>query len=136
MTGIQEIQAQADTLESLCPELTKKITSENEYQKTSALLKEVLQQETTSNIVSELLSQRIKEYERTYLEFETASETPKTVVVLKALMSKHNLDTTSFKNEIGDKSAVSRILNEKRPMTLNHMKALSERFGISMASFF
>lgn len=50
-------------------------------------------------------------------------------------MDQHKLNTTDFKNEIGGKSMVSMILNKKRKLSLQHIKALSNRFGISPLLF-
>ncbi|MBL4650672.1 MAG: helix-turn-helix domain-containing protein [Aureispira sp.] len=52
------------------------------------------------------------------------------ISVLRVLMAQHKLNTTDFKNEIGGKSMVSMILNSKRKLSLEHIKALSNRFGV------
>jgi len=46
------------------------------------------------------------------------------------------LNTTSFAQEIGGKSTVSMICNEKRKLTAEHIEKLASRFDISPALFF
>ncbi|EHF5014944.1 helix-turn-helix domain-containing protein, partial [Enterobacter hormaechei] len=46
-----------------------------------------------------------------------------------------NLTISDFKDEIGSKSMVSRVLNGQRQLTLNHIKKLAARFGVSPALF-
>ena len=50
-------------------------------------------------------------------------------------MDQHKLNTTDFQNEIGGNSMVSMILNSKRNLSLEHIKALSNRFGVSPQLF-
>ena len=59
----------------------------------------------------------------------------KTPVELKALMMNHNL-TGSDLPEVGDKTMVSKVLNEKRPLTRPAIERLAKRFGIRPAMFF
>ena len=49
-------------------------------------------------------------------------------------MEQYDLGVADFP-EIGSKSLVSRIINRKRKLTLNHIHALSKRFGIDPALF-
>jgi HTH-type transcriptional regulator/antitoxin HigA len=56
--------------------------------------------------------------------------------MLRLLMAQHKLKTNDFQNEIGAKSVVSMITNEKRTLTADHIKRLSLRFNISPALFF
>jgi HTH-type transcriptional regulator/antitoxin HigA len=55
--------------------------------------------------------------------------------VLLFLMEQHQL-TQSDLPEIGSQSHVSKVLNEKRQLTLEQIAALSKRFGVSPAVFF
>jgi HTH-type transcriptional regulator/antitoxin HigA len=57
------------------------------------------------------------------------------VQVLRFLMKQHDLKQTQIP-EIGSQSVVSEILAGKRSLTVDHIRNLSERFGISPNSFF
>ena len=57
------------------------------------------------------------------------------VQVLRFLMDQHGLKQTQLP-EIGRQSAVSEILAGKRSLTVDHIRNLSTRFGISPNSFF
>lgn len=57
------------------------------------------------------------------------------VQVLRFLMDQHGLKQTQIP-EIGGQSVVSEILAGKRSLTVDHIRNLSERFGISPNSFF
>jgi len=63
------------------------------------------------------------------------SEIKSGVSALAVLMDQHNLNTTDFENEIGGKSLVSMISNEKRPLNLGHIRKLAERFHVSPQLF-
>ena len=55
--------------------------------------------------------------------------------VLRFLMDQHALKQTQLP-EIGRQSVVSEILAGKRSLTVDHIRKLSRRFGISPAAFF
>jgi len=55
--------------------------------------------------------------------------------VLRFLMDQHGLKQTQIP-EIGAQSVVSEILSGKRSLTVDHIRNLTERFGISPNSFF
>ncbi|HEX4503115.1 MAG TPA: helix-turn-helix domain-containing protein [Scandinavium sp.] len=59
---------------------------------------------------------------------------PSGVAMLHTLINQYQLTLSDFP-EIGSKSMVSRVLNGKRKLTLEHAKKLSKRFGISPAMF-
>jgi HTH-type transcriptional regulator/antitoxin HigA len=54
--------------------------------------------------------------------------------VLRFLMNEHNL-TPSDLPELGDASVVSELLAGERPLSVEHIRALSQRFGLSPATF-
>ena len=60
---------------------------------------------------------------------------PAGIAVLKTLMDQYKLNLSDFQDEIGSKSMVSRVLNGQRQLTLNHIKKLAARFGVSPALF-
>jgi len=57
------------------------------------------------------------------------------VQILRFLMEQHDLKQNQLP-EIGRQSVVSEILAGKRSLTVDHIRNLSARFGISPAAFF
>lgn len=55
--------------------------------------------------------------------------------MLKFLMKEHDLGQNDLP-EIGSQSLVSKILSGERQLTLEHIRHLSKRFGVSPAVFF
>lgn len=56
------------------------------------------------------------------------------VQALKFLMAQHGMKQTDL-HEIGSQGVVSEILNGKRELNIRQVRALSERFGVSPATF-
>ena len=56
------------------------------------------------------------------------------VDALKFLMKQHGLKQADLQ-EIGSQGVVSEILTGKRELNLRQVRALSERFGVSVATF-
>lgn len=56
------------------------------------------------------------------------------VQALKFLMEQHDLKQTDL-SEIGSQGVVSEILSGKRELNIRQVRALSERFGVSAATF-
>ena len=54
---------------------------------------------------------------------------------LKFLMDQNDLKQKDLIGILGGKSAVSEILNGKRPLNLKHIRNLSEKFNVRTASF-
>ena len=86
----------------------------------------------------ELLSNSIEEWENkssSFTAFNTQIESLENgVALLKLLMDQHNLGVADFP-EIGSKSLVSKIINGKRRLTIDHIQALGKRFDIDPALF-
>lgn len=57
------------------------------------------------------------------------------VEVLQFLMEQHKLKQKNLVRILGSKPTVSEIFNGKRPLNLNHIRKLAERFGVSPATF-
>lgn len=55
--------------------------------------------------------------------------------MLAFLMEQHGLRQSDLP-EVGSQGVVSEILNGKRELTVKHIKALSERFGVDAGVFF
>ena len=120
------------------------IKDENHYEETLALIENLLEEAEDSlddpiNAIIDLLSQSIETYENSdeeLAELETrAMQQPADLAMLRLLMDQHKLGTADLP-EIGSKSMVSRVLSGERSLNKNHIKALSERFGIDAGVFF
>lgn len=80
----------------------------------------------------EAISPHIESYEREHIHIGAA--TPEEV--LRFLMEEHQLSRGDLAAEVGGSPIVSDILSGKRQLTRNHIERLSQRFGISPASFY
>jgi len=115
------------------------IKNEEEYEQALALMDELIEDYDNQRSLIEVLSVTIERWENTSREFvefnRRIGELDGGVSVLKVLMEQHGLGIADLP-EIGSKSLVSRIMNNKRRLTRNHIEALSKRFGVSPALFF
>ena len=127
----------ANTLAAIVP-LLGGSTSKNDYQDALKLVEYLVEHEPDSVLVEMLIS-RIDAYENTAPEFadfnKRVADTDTGVALLRILMDQYGLNQSGFENEIGKKSLVSRILSGERSLTLEHMRALSNRFHIPVHSF-
>lgn len=116
-----------------------KIKNKTEHTKALALMAELIEDYDKHEPLIDMLCVSIEKYEDSAEEFADFNERLKQlnsgVAALSVLMDQHNLNTTDFGNEIGKKSLVSLILNEKRPLNLNHIRKLSERFNVPAQIF-
>lgn len=119
------------------------ITNELEYSAALEELENLL--ETASDTLNdplnpliELISNAIEAYEiqdaELALFIEEASSEPIDIVLLKTLMKAHSL-TGKDLPEIGDKTMVSKVLNQKRVLQRSSIEQLGNRFGIRPALF-
>lgn len=87
-----------------------------------------------------MIFQTVEKYEEEapeFSKFNTACESvPQDLAILKTLMSQYKLSGADFKEEIGSKSFVSRILKGERQLTKQHIQNLSNRFGLTPSLFF
>ncbi len=115
------------------------IKSEEEYEQALALMDELIEDYDNQRLLIEVLSVAIERWENTSHEFvefnRRISDLEGGVSVLKVLMEQHGLGVADLP-EIGSKSLVSKILNNERSLTRNHIETLSKRFGVSPALFF
>ena len=115
------------------------ITNEEEYDQALALMDELIEDYDNQRLLIEVLSVAIERWENTSQEFaefnRRISDLQGGAAVLKVLMEQHGLGVADLP-EIGSKSLVSKILNNERSLTRNHIAALSKRFGVSPALFF
>jgi HTH-type transcriptional regulator/antitoxin HigA len=109
--------------------------NESDYEKLLVFaekLMEVSRQEKNHRVTSllALIAKNIEDYEsHRYLTKSLSSNE-----VLKFLMEEHSL-TQADLPEIGSQSLVSKILSGERHLTLEHIRSLSKRFGVSPAVF-
>ncbi len=116
------------------------IVDEDEYEQALALMDELIDDYDNQQVLIELLSTSIERWENTGVDFaafnERVSSGDPAVSLLRVLMDQHDLGVADLP-EIGSKSLVSKILNERgRQLTRQHIEALSQRFNISPALFF
>ena len=111
------------------------IRDEAHYRQMAAMLEALLEEAGTNenhpamelvDIVGDLL----QDYEAEQHPLPDATG----VQALKFLMEQHGLDHGDLR-EIGSQGEVSEILSGKRELTMRQVRALSERFGVSPATF-
>lgn len=116
------------------------ISNDQEYEKALGLMDELIEDYDNQLVLIELLSRSINQWEnksKMFVEFnERIDQVNPAVSVLRLLMDQHGLGVSDLP-EIGSKSYVSKILNERdRQLTRQHIEALSRRFHVSPALFF
>ena len=111
-----------------------KINNEAEHAQALELMEQLIEDYDQHELLIDMLCICIEKYEDTAEEFKGFNDKLKQlnsgVAALSVLMDQHKLNTTDFENEIGKKSLVSLILNEKRSLNLNHIRRLSKRFNV------
>lgn len=112
--------------------------SRHDYEDALGLVEYLIEHDPDSPLV-EMLTTKIDKYENESLEFAEfnagVASIPSGVALLRTLIDQYQLTQSDFENEIGKKSLVSRILNEQRTLTLDHMRALAKRFGVPVSAF-
>ena len=78
----------------------------------------------------DIVGDLIEDYESEHLRLPKASG----VQALKFLMEQHGLKQSDL-SEIGSQGVVSEILAGKRDLNIRQVRVLSERFGVSAATF-
>ena len=116
------------------------IADDNEYEQALALMDELVDDYDNHLVLIELLSTSIEHWESNSPVFAPFNAciggVDPAVSLLRLLMDQHKLGVADLP-EIGSKSLVSKILNERdRQLTRAHIDALSRRFKISPALFF
>nr|WP_113867682.1 helix-turn-helix domain-containing protein [Brenneria salicis]NMN92123.1 HTH-type transcriptional regulator/antitoxin HigA [Brenneria salicis ATCC 15712 = DSM 30166]RBP61113.1 HTH-type transcriptional regulator/antitoxin HigA [Brenneria salicis ATCC 15712 = DSM 30166]RLM29809.1 transcriptional regulator [Brenneria salicis ATCC 15712 = DSM 30166] len=134
---IADVIEATKTLERAFPLLSGS-KEEHDYEDALNAVEELIENEGSDLLIS-LLSAKIAEYERQsecFSAFNAALDAlPKGVAALRVLMNQHGLKLSDLKDEIGVKSLVSQILNGKRSLTVDHIRALSARFNVSPSLF-
>jgi len=137
--NIQHITQLAHELQNEMPYISG-IHSSEDHQEALLLMNELVENYDENLLLIDILWPKIQAYEETAPELaefnQRINQIDAGAAMLRILMTQHNLNTSDFKNEIGPKSSVSMICNEKRSLTKDHIEKLSKRFGISPALFF
>jgi len=128
----QQLQSQAAFL--------IEISNNNEYENALELMDELIEDYDNQLLLIELLSKSINQWENKselFIEFnERIDQVNPAVSALRLLMEQHGLGVNDLP-EIGSKSYVSKILNERdRQLTQQNIEALRRRFQVSPALFF
>ena len=111
------------------------ITSRAEYERAQAALNDMLdagganENHPLAPVVS-TLGDLMSAWEDGNIAIPDASP----AAVLRFLMDQHDLRQSDLP-EIGSQGVVSQILSKQRQLTVNHIVALSERFGVSPVVF-
>lgn len=109
-------------------------TSEKDYRDALALVDHLIEKDDENPLI-DLLTAKISYYEDNCEQFaafnKSVNEMPVGVALLRTLIDQHQLSYSDLKNEIGSKSLVSQILSGQRSLTISHIKALSQRFGVN-----
>jgi HTH-type transcriptional regulator / antitoxin HigA len=115
------------------------ISNPEEHELALNFMEELIEDYDYNRTLIDILTTTIERYESENKSFQAFNQAIKGrdpgVAMLRVLMEQHNLGVADIP-EIGSKSLVSKILNDKRHLTLTHVTALSKRFGISPALFF
>ncbi len=131
--NVAMLKEQAKTLFSSASFITH-ICNEQDYESALELMDELIEDYDEQKPLIEILSISIEKWEEESAEFSEFNTQIKSLdsglSVLRVLMDQHKLNTTDFKNEIGGKSMVSMILNNKRKLSLEHIKDLANRISI------
>jgi HTH-type transcriptional regulator/antitoxin HigA len=110
----------------------KIIKNERDYKLALKSLETVFD-ESKGNLAdyAETLTLLIEHYESENFPMKESSG----IEVLKFLMSQNGLKQKDLVGIVGAKSTVSEILNGKRPLNLQHIKALAQKFNVKPATF-
>lgn len=114
------------------------IHNKKEYEEALALMEELIEDYDYNQPLIEILSISIERWENQASEFSDFNKRIRQLssgyAILKVLMDQYDLGVSDFP-EIGSKSLVSKIINNERRLTVDHIKALSKRFKINPGLF-
>lgn len=137
--NIQSVAKLAHKLQEKLPFIDG-IHTQEEHEEALSMMDELTEDYDNNLLLIDFLWPKIETYEETAPELELFNQRIKNLnpgaSMLRLLMAHHDLNTSDFKNEIGQKGNVSMICNEKRNLTAEHIKKLSCRFNITPALFF
>lgn len=135
--GFAAIKKQAHALFDQA-EFIGHIHNQSDYKKAIALIEELFEDYDYNKTLIEILSISIERWENESAEFNEFNKRIRRLnsaqTILKLLMDQYNLGVADLP-EIGSKSLVSKILNNERRLTVEHIKALSNRFKLDPGLF-
>ncbi|MDX3774528.1 helix-turn-helix domain-containing protein [Chromatiaceae bacterium AAb-1] len=138
MLNVQAMKSLSNQIVQVMP-WVRGITSDEQYHELITLMDELVEDYDANQVLIDMLFPVIEEYEETAERFKAfnqrINELDQGVAMLRVLIDQHGLTQSDFQEEIGGKSLVSQILSGSRSLTLNHIRALSKRFGIPAAMF-
>ncbi|MBI5447901.1 MAG: transcriptional regulator [Gammaproteobacteria bacterium] len=115
------------------------IDNEDDYENALVLMDELIEDYDYNRPLIEVLAVSIERWEDKSKEFSDFNARIKSLdsgrAILKILMEQHRLGVDDLP-EIGSKSLISKIINNKRQLTLAHIQALRKKFKIDPALFF
>ncbi|WP_162896646.1 helix-turn-helix domain-containing protein [Cysteiniphilum halobium] len=111
--------------------------TKKQYEASKQLLRELMGLPTGERTVeiqsfAKTLAKQVAYYEQKHLGADNSAEAKD----ILAYLIKANGLTQKDLPEIGSQSLVSKILNGERELTLEHIKALSKRFNVSINTWF
>jgi|SRR5215813_482332 len=124
--------AYAELLSEARPEVIKAEEQNREY---IARLEELTRKEHVTEAEEKLialLTVLVERFEDSYHSVPNAGP----LDIIRHLMDEHQLRQKDLVDVFGTESIVSDVLNGKRDLTKEHIRRLSERFGVSPAVFF
>jgi len=108
------------------------IKNQNDYKEALKSMEAVFDEETGLLAdYAETLVILIEHYEENNFPVEKKQG----VEVLKFLMEQNDLKQKDLVGILGGKSTVSEIFNEKRPLNLQHIRVLADKFHVKPATF-
>ena len=114
------------------------IQNNKDYESALLLMEDLIDDYDYNHGLIDLLSTSIEEWESKSKSFSAfnadVAALDDGISLLQLLMDQHGLGVADLP-EIGCKSLVSKILNGKRRLTIDHIRNLSKRFGIDAALF-
>ncbi|UCS94903.1 transcriptional regulator [Echinicola marina] len=106
----------------------KVITSEMEYQNALKRLSEIFDAvpDTPEGMEAELLVTLIEKYEKEHFPVSM----PEPIAAIREVMERKGIKDKDLIPVMGSKSAVSLVLNRKRPLTIDMIRNLSDFLGL------
>lgn len=118
--NIQSVAKLAHKLQEKLPFVDGVHTPE-EHEEALSIMDELTEYYDSNFLLIDFLWPKIEVYEETATKLELFNQRIKNLnpgaSMLRLLMEHHNLNTSDFRNEIGQKGNVSMICNEKRNLT-------------------
>lgn len=135
--GFAQLKKKAHDLFSEAGFLTH-IQNTKDYKSALKLLDDLIEDYDYNRGLIELLSKSIENWEnqsKSFSDFNKEIDSmDQGISILKLLMDQHNLGVSNFP-EIGSKSLISKIINGKRRLTVDHIHSLSQRFNVDPSLF-